>query len=126
MPVKDSVSASQFNKRITIQNPVDTDDGQGGSSRTWNNLYSPMADIQYFPHGRYLARRWFAQQLYPTLNVIVQIRWQPAIQLDASMRVLFVKGLKTHVYQVLGIENVNEANVSLMMYCEELQAKGEP
>lgn len=126
MPVKDSVSASQFNKRITIQNPVDTDDGQGGATRTWNNLYFCWADIQNFPHGRYLARRWFAQQLYPTLQVIVQIRWQPNIQIDATMRILFVKGLKTHIYQILGDENPNEANVSLILYCMELQAKGEP
>ena len=124
MPTKDNVTSQQFDRRISIQAPTRTSDGQGGETVVWNTVYTCWADIQNFPHGRGLFRHFMAQQLYPQVNTIIAIRYQADYHVDATMRIVYVKGPLTHPYQILGIENPSEANVSLLFYCQENQAMG--
>jgi head-tail adaptor len=124
MPAKDQVHAHNFDRPITIQKPVLTDDGQGGQTTVWTTVYQCFADIQDFAHARGLARSFFAQQNYPQTLTIVVIRWQPAIHLDGGMRVLHARNGLTHNLKVLDAGVYNESNVSIYLKCQEDQAKG--
>ena len=124
MAIKDSVSTGQFDRRISIQSYTRVDDGQGGSSDgTWSTIYACFADMQNPLHGRGLYRKFMFAQLYPQASMIIQIRFQKTIPIDATMRVQYVAHGVTHLYQILGVENPNEANVSLYLLCTEYQAK---
>lgn len=125
MPVKDSVSAAQFNRRIQIQAPVYTpsSDPEGGQATTWNTVYTCFADIQDFPHGRFLYRKFEYGQLYPQANTTIQIRYQKSVAIDATMRVLFPWEGVNHLFKILGVENPTRANVSMYLLCQEDQAQ---
>lgn len=101
-----------------------TDDGQGGNSNPWSDVYTCWADMQDFPHGRGFFRKMLYMQLYPQANRLVVIRYQTQYHIDATMRIKYVKGTTTHYLKILGTENPNEANVSILLYCQEDQAKG--
>ncbi len=124
MPAKDRVIAAQFDRRIEFHSKAAVSDGQGGEIDTWTTVYTCWADIQNFPHGRGLLRKFLAQQLYPQVTTVIQIRFTTPVHFDATMRIQFIKGPLTHTYQIVGVENLSEANVSLFFYCIEEQAKG--
>lgn len=120
---KDAVSTGQFDRKISIQSYTRVDDGQGGSSGSWGNVYTCFADMQNPMHGRGLYRKYLYAQLYPQATMIIQIRFQKTVPIDATMRVQYIAHGVTHLYQVVGVENPNEANVSMYLLCVEYQAK---
>lgn len=122
MPVKDQVSPSQFNRRISILAPTIGADAQGITT-TYSVVYNCAADKQNMMHGRGLYRKLMYQQLYPQTTVIFQIRWQASVKIDATMKVQEIAHGQTHLYKITGVENPNEANVSLYLLCMEDQAK---
>lgn len=125
LQAKDSLTTGQFTRRIQIQSLTLTPDGQGGNSKTWNTIYAPLADIQNYPRGRGLFRRFEFMQLYPEANTIIQIRYIPNMNINASMRILSVENGLTHEYKVVGPPvNPNRANISIYIPCQETQAKG--
>lgn len=126
MSAKTKVNASTYDRPITIQKPVDTDDGQGGSTRTWVDYYPCMASLESFARGRGLVRAYFAMQLYPMQSRIIAIRWQTDFPVDATMRIVSVQGGKTHIFQIIDPDNFTVANVEIVMLCTEWQAKGAP
>jgi hypothetical protein len=122
--VKDQTDGSDYSRRIAIQAVTYTQVGRG-KSETWNTVYSCWANKADFPHGRGLSKAFKFSQLYPTANTTFQIRFQLSTPLDDTMRVQYIAHGVTHIYQILGIENPNEANVSLWLMCQEQQVKSE-
>jgi SPP1 family predicted phage head-tail adaptor len=120
---KDTVDSSDLNRRIQVQHVTLTDNGEGGFNETWNTVYTCWANIQNFPHGRGLFRRFLLGQLYPQMNTTIQIRYQTSIQINDQMRVLYPAHGVNHLYQILGVENPLEANVSIWLLCQENQAQ---
>lgn len=121
---KDTLDSSDLNRRIQIQAITgQTPDGQGGFVDTWTTVYTCWANIQNFPHGRGLFRKFLFAQLYPQMNTTIQIRFQMSVAIDATMRVLYPAHGVNHTYQILGVENPLEANVSLWLLCQENQAQ---
>lgn len=123
---KDKVHSMQFDRKITIQAlQAIAWDSQGGHPREseWVDVYSCFADIQDFPHGRYLYRTYKFQQLYPQANTVIQIRYQQTVLIDATKRVKFIDHGITHYLKILGVENPNRANVSMFLLCQEDQAQ---
>lgn len=126
---KDSVSAGQFDKRISIQAKstasVNYDD-QGGLSApdVWADVFVCWADMQDFPHGRGLLRQYLYSQLYPTATKIIATRYQPTVHVDPSMRIRYVKRGLEHLYQIIGIQSPMDANISFLFFCTEYQVKG--
>src|SRR5579885_2351413 len=123
MPLRDTVASHDFTRRIQIQQAIKTPDGQGGFAVTWETVYTCWANIQNFPHGRGLFRRFLFQQLFPQVTTAIQIRFQKSLLIDATMRVLYPAHGINHIYQILGVENPLEANVSLWLMCREDQAQ---
>lgn len=124
MPVKDKVQSFQFNRRITIQSNTPTPSANGTPIDNWTDEYTCWADIQNFPHGRGLTRLYHFSQFYPNVSVMIAIRFQTSAKIDATRRVKYVAHGTTHYYQIVGVENPNEANVSLFLLCSESPAKG--
>ena len=120
--VKDKVDAARFDRKISIQAPTISADAQG-TTTAWNTVYTCFASIENQPHGRGVFRRYLYQQLYPQLTAIVQIRYQQSTPIDATMRIQYIAHGVTHIYQIIGIENPNEANISMYLLCQEQQAK---
>jgi SPP1 family predicted phage head-tail adaptor len=125
MPARTNTAAHKYNRPITILAPtISGDDGQGGPVETFTSYYKCWADMDSFAKGRGLSRPFLYMQLYPTATRTIAIRWQASSPIDASMRVQYVKGVKTHIYQIVGVDNFKEANVEIVLFCTELQAKG--
>ncbi len=124
MARKDNTSAGKYTRRIIIQNPPGTDDGQGGQTGSWTDAYPCWANIVDFPFGRGAGRAFFAQQLYPTMTTMIAIRYQTSFHIDASKKVKYVRGPTTHLYKILGAKNPDEANKEILLFCQEDQAKG--
>lgn len=122
---KDSVSAGQFDKRISLQqNQTSYTDPQGGAAENWVDVFTCWADMQDFPHGRGLFRKYLYQQLYPTATKIIATRYQPVQHVDPSMRIKYVKRGVEHIYQIIGIQSPTDANISFLFFCLENQVKG--
>lgn len=125
MPIKDKVASYQFTRPIQIQAATTTDDGQGGQVTTWTTLYTPFADIQNMPHGRGLSRLFKYMQLYPEATTIIVIRYARQRNISAKMRILSIEDGANHIYQIVGPPvNLNRANVSIYLFCKEVQAQG--
>ena len=121
--VADSVDSSDLNRRIQIQQNTPTKNAQNGLVDNWATIYTCWASMQNFPHGRGLFRKFLFSQLYPQMNTTIQIRFQKTVTIDDTMRVLYVAHGVNHIYQILGVENPLEANVSLWLLCQEEQAQ---
>lgn len=123
MPAKDMVASHDFTRRIQIQQEVRTDNGQGGFNVAWTTIYTCWANIQNFGHGKGLFRKYLFSQLYPQVTTTIQIRFQKSVLIDATMRVLYPAHGVNHTYQIIGVENPEEANVSIWLLCQENQAQ---
>lgn len=123
MPTKDAVASHDFTRRIQIQKATRVDDGQGGATETWETIYTCWANIENFPHGKGLFRKFMFAQLFPQLTTTIQIRFQRSVLIDATMRVLYPAHGINHLYQIIGVENPLEANVSIWLMCREDQAQ---
>lgn len=125
MPVKDNVAAHQFTRYVTIQKNTPVSNGSGGFDPSWADYYSCWADIQNFPNGRGLFRKFIFAQQYPTANTIIIIRYAPGTTIDPTMRVKSVENTLTHYYQIVGPPaNMQRANISIYLPCQEVQAPG--
>lgn len=118
---KDQINSSDLNRRIQIQ--AISGKTPDGFTDAWETIYSCWADIQNFPHGRGLFRRFLYSQLYPQMNTTIHIRFQQSVLIDATRRVLYPAHGINHIYQILGVENTLEANVSIWLLCQENQAQ---
>lgn len=131
MPVKDVVASQDFNRRIQIQQAAKTDNGQGGFETTWETIYTCWANIQNFAHGKGLFRKFLFSQLYPQVTTTIQIRFQKSVFIgvvngvanQTELRVLYPAHGVNHIYQIIGAENPEEANVSIWLMCQENQAQ---
>lgn len=121
---KDTLDSSDLNRRIQIQKITgQVPDGQGGFTDTWTTIYTCWANIQNFPHGKGLFRKFLFSQLYPQMNTTIQIRFQQSVKIDETMRVLYPAHGVNHTYEILGTENPLEANISMWLLCQENQAQ---
>lgn len=122
---KDKFSASQANRKIVIQSPAArVDDGQGGSPNNWVDAYTCWADKQDLPHGRGLFNKYMLMQKFPQATTTFQFRFQYGMLIKPDMRVKYVAHGITHTYRLLGPpQNLNEANVSILLICQEDQAQ---
>ena len=121
---KATTTATVYNRPITVQKPIDVDDGQGGSTRTWSDYYSCFASIESFARGRGLNRIFFAGQLYPSQLRTIAMRWQTSFPIDATMRVKSVVAGRTHYYQIKNADDFHVENVEIVLMGEEIHGIG--
>ncbi len=126
---QDQVDSSDLNRRIQIQQNQYSFDAQNNRIDNWTTVYTCWANISNPAKGKGLYRKFLYGQLYPQLTTIIQIRFQQSVAIGAGdlnnkpMRVLYPAHGVNHIYQILGVENPNEANISLWLLCQENQAQ---
>ena len=120
IPPKDATteSAGVYNRRITIlAPPANVSDGQGGSTSTaWTTVISTWAHISIWKG----TERFIAQQMYPNKLVRVLIRYRPGLNINASMRIQY----RSQLYNIRNVSVPEEAQITIEILAEELQARG--
>ena len=113
-------TASDLNRIIRIEQFSGSSDGMGGlSNPTWTTVpgcahvpaaIKPLSGYEQFT----------AQQLYPGVNYRIFIRYRRTQNINASMRVVY----GSRIFQIRGALTIDEANMTVELKCEELQAAG--
>lgn len=126
MPTKTStaiVQSGKMNRRITLQQPVDTPDGQRGVTRTWQTIPGcdrVPASMNYSNVPRKGDETYLAQQVYASAFVIFEIRYRPSININDIDRVVY----GDRVFNVRSTGVPEERRTKIQLQCEELQAAG--
>lgn len=95
--------------RVTLQEPVDTDDGVGGTTRTWSTVAALWARIEPLD----AAERTEAGRLEAAVDHRITIRHRA---LTHAMR--FAIG--TRVFAIRGLTDRDERHRYLVCDCEEI------
>jgi SPP1 family predicted phage head-tail adaptor len=125
MPKEDTtrISASKLNRRISMEEPTDTPDGQGGFTRTWTTVsgcQSVPAAFKEIVLPKAGDEKFIAQQVFASHWREIRIRYRPSTNITDQMRVRY--GNK--VFAIRAIDVPEEAQRVIVLLCEELQAQG--
>ncbi len=104
-----------MNKRITVQERIETDTETGDIEETWNAVATCWAAVKPL-RGREF---WQAQQVQSEVTHKVTTRWVDGVTTDH--RILFRRrgGGKLRIFNIMSVINVEEDNVILEMLCKE-------
>ena len=108
----------KLNRRIQIQVQSSSQAEDGSPTQTWAVIYTCWASID-------IQR---SQLLYATAEFVskvvhrITIRWTPSVHVLPNMRIVYTEPVTgiVHVYNIEALLNDNEANVSLVALCYEL------
>jgi head-tail adaptor len=112
-------SASGRKIYVRIEEDTGTPNVQGGHTPTWTTV-SGLDNVPAAFRTLRASQIYHLQQLYPKANAELHIRYRASTPVTTAMRA--VSG--SHIYMIRGAENVNQANETIVLYCEELQAVG--
>jgi SPP1 family predicted phage head-tail adaptor len=114
--------ASLARNRITIQQRTLVDDGVGGSTKTWSDLFSAWAWIKPIS----TREVYLAQELQAKAKQTLIIRYQASIastEFAATCKVLF----GTRVMSIEGVQNLHEdQSTEGKVYQKLICTEGEP
>ena len=95
--------------RVTVKEPTETTDGQGGVTSTWSVVANVWAEIRPILG----LERFFREGLHPSITHLVKIRYRADInttqRIHHGSRTLYIRGLR----------NIDERNNILELTCEE-------
>lgn len=107
------MNIGQLRHKVTLEGPgPSVPDGDGGFTTVWTVLARVWADIRPAT-PRDLERR-VASTVQATASHIVVIRWLPGV--TTATRIKF----GTRTFEVTGVQNPEEQDVSLVLACEEM------
>lgn len=99
--------------RITIQNPnAAAPDGDGGFTQTPTDVETVWADIG--PANVLDVERVGGGTVLSSASHLVRMRYHPAITTRSQLR------FGARVFNVTGVQNVEERNVELIIACQEV------
>ena len=103
--------ASLLNERVTIQQPVETDDSYGGKIVGWSELTTCFAQVQplLVTQGEHLAAEQIAS--YAGYRITMRLR----TDVTAAMRIVW----KTHTLNIHSLHEQGEV-ISILAYEENL------
>lgn len=109
--MKSTNLSSRLNKRITIQTLSTTTDSEGYRKETWSDYRTVWAYCK--PHS---ANEYYkANAINSKASIKFNIRYFKG--LDTSMRIKY----KDKFYNILSIENVDEANIEMWILGEVIE-----
>ena len=114
-----SYKASGRKRTVQIQEDTGVSDGQGGRVENWTTV-EDLGNVPMEFQSMNAYMQFQAQQLYPGVNSRATMRYRKSAPVTPAMRV--VSG--THIYAIRGVMNYDEADETIQLYLEELQAKG--
>ncbi|MFZ3172073.1 MAG: phage head closure protein [Carboxydocellales bacterium] len=102
--------AGELNRRITIQQPVETPDSEGVTTTTWGTFTTAWAAVEPLS-----GREFFnAQQFNSELTTRFRIRYQSGI--TTKMRVLF----EARVFDILSVIPLKSAKKEIHLMTKEV------
>jgi SPP1 family predicted phage head-tail adaptor len=117
------VQSGKMNRRIALQTPIDTPDGQRGVTQTWATLPGCSrvpAKMMYSPAPRKGDESWVAQQVYPSAFVVFEIRYRPNLNINDIQRVVY----GDRIFNIRSTGVPDERRTKILLQCEETQAAG--
>lgn len=106
----DRIPVGRLRHRVALQEPVDSDDGAGGSIRTWQSVVTLWARLEPLV----AAERVAAGRLEAAADHRITLRWRAGVTHD--MR--FVSG--NRVFAIRALIDRDEARRFLDCLCEEI------
>lgn len=103
----------KMRRRLTIEVPVDTPDGQGGFSTTYQTFATVWAEVK--TKGR--SERWFSDQVQPVGDHEIIIRHLPGLL--ETMRLSLSEYDIVRTFQIKGIEWVDDRRFFVSLTCLE-------
>lgn len=123
MPNASIVQSGKMNRRITLQQPANTPDGQRGLKEGWATLPGCArvpASMDYSKPPRKGDESWVAHQVYPSAFVTFEIRYRPSINISDIHRVVY----GNRAFNIRSVAVPSENRSKIVLQCEETQAKG--
>ena len=114
-----SYKASGRKRIVQIQADTGASDGQGGRVENWT-IVAGLGNVPMEFKTMNAYMQFQAQQLYPGVNSRATMRYRRSAPVTPAMRV--VSG--SHIYDIRGVMNYDEADETIQLYLEERQAKG--
>ncbi|WP_436640006.1 phage head closure protein [Microbaculum sp. FT89] len=102
----------RLRSRVTLQAPVDADDGAGGTTRSWQDVATLWARVEPLR----ASERVEAERIEAAVDIRVTIRWRPDV--GPAMRLSF----GTRVFEIRGLIDREERHRYLDCLCEETPA----
>jgi HK97 gp10 family phage protein len=96
-----TTTSSDLNRRVTIQSEVKTPDGQGGFTKTWQNVLTnePAQCLHGTPNIR---QEGYVNQQVQGIDVLgVKIRYRASVNISPAMRLIF--GSKIYKKEIMNI-----------------------
>jgi SPP1 family predicted phage head-tail adaptor len=113
------VSASGRKIYVTIQQDTGTADSQGGHTPNWTTVTGlSHVPVEFLTLNGY--QLFNIKQLYPKAHIKLKMRYRGSVAVRSGMRAVY----GNHIYDIQGAENSDQANDTIILYCDELQAKG--
>lgn len=109
------MEAGKLHHRITIQQATVTQDAYGEPVKTWGTLATVWAAVEPMIGREYLA----VQQLQSAANVRIRIRYRPGI--TPLMRVQWIDGATTRLFDIESIQEVRTERRELILMCKDVQ-----
>ena len=104
---------AKMRRRLTIEKPVSTPDGQGGFTTVWVTFATVWGEVKTASR----SERWFSDQVQPVGSHKIVIRWLKDV--EETMRVRLSSTDIDRTYQIKGITFVDDRRYFITLDCAE-------
>lgn len=113
------IKASGRKTYMRIEEDIGTPDTQGGHTPNWTTVPG-LSNVPMEFMTLTALQQFHLNQLYSKATVKLKMRYRASTPVTTAMRA--VDG--SHIYMIRGAENLDQSNDTIVLYCEELQARG--
>jgi SPP1 family predicted phage head-tail adaptor len=106
-------TSSSLRHRVTLQEEVQTSDGAGGYTRSWQNVADLWAEITTINIKSYGQEKFFAGKMQAKITHKITIRYRAGV--TAAMRLVF----GSNIFNIRSVFNRDENNEILELLVEE-------
>ncbi len=109
MTAASGTPVGKLRHRVTLEQPVDTDDGAGGLTRAWTDVATLWARIEPLSADERVA----AERIEAAADTRITVRWRADV--TSAMRFSF----GARVFEIRGLTDREERHRFLDCLCEE-------
>ena len=111
--------AGELRHRVTLQNPTDVQDGEGGFTQTWSTFASRIP-AQVLPATVRNLERVVASSVQAHASHLVKIRYRPHV--STKTRVIWHDLGSDCTLSATGVSDTHAAHIGLVLTCDEVVA----
>lgn len=113
--------AGNYNQSVTLENPTNTPDGDGGFTVTWAAVSPSPVWASVLPATAAVMERAVAGTVQSSISHLVEMRYHSGITTQTRLSWTGNAG-QTHTAYVRGVQSVDEAGEVTRLTCEEVVA----